>query len=55
MLGWIARLGLVRLLGRRAVPLLMVVEAVQLVRGLRRRQGSAVETDDDARRTEPRR
>jgi hypothetical protein len=38
MLGWIARAGVLRFLGRRAVPLLAAYEVFQLVRGWRRGQ-----------------
>jgi len=37
MLRWIVRLGLVRMLGRRAVPVIMAYDAVRMVRDARRR------------------
>jgi hypothetical protein len=34
---WIVRAGLIRVLGRRVIPLLFVYDGVRLVRSLRRR------------------
>ncbi len=36
MFGWIARAGMLKFLGRRAVPLLAAWQVVQLVRGFRK-------------------
>ena len=59
MLSWIARAGLLRFLGRRAVPLLAAWQVVQLVRGFRKGSGrsNAVEpgTAPTARTLENRR
>jgi hypothetical protein len=41
MLRWIARFFLLRFLPRRLVPLLTVVEVLQLARGLKRRRDAA--------------
>lgn len=60
MFGWIARAGLLRFLGRRAVPLLAAWQVVQLVRGFRKNsaetrtmtpaKGPAARTLEDRRR-----
>ena len=49
MLRWAARVGLVRFLGRRAIPVLFAYDAIQLARSLRRGR-----SDRARRRTETR-
>ncbi|MFL5779623.1 MAG: hypothetical protein ACJ761_11885 [Chloroflexota bacterium] len=41
MLGLIVRAGLIRMLGRRIIPVLVVVDAVRLIRLARRRHPGA--------------
>jgi hypothetical protein len=51
MIGWAARFLLLRVLPRRLVPILTVIELVRLARGLRRRRYAVNEPKDS--RTAP--
>jgi hypothetical protein len=53
MIGWAARFLLLRVLPRRLVPILTVIELVRLARGLRRRRYAVNEPMDSRTATPP--
>jgi hypothetical protein len=46
MLRWVVRAGLIRFVGRKAIPVLIVYDAVQLVRTVRRRTRKSDQAPD---------
>ena len=50
MLRWIARAGMLRFLGRRAIPALAAWEVFQLVRGMRRGSNDRPDSTTGSRR-----